>query len=143
MRTILVTGAAGFIGANFVRMVLSRGEKVKLVVLDKLTYAGNLGNIHDLLGDPNRLVFVKGDICDPDLVESMFTDHGVKEVVHFAAESHVDRSILSSTPFVQTNIVGTQILLDVAKAKGVERYVQVSTDEVYGSLPEDKPEVKF
>ena len=143
MRTILVTGAAGFIGANFVRLLMSRGEKVKLVVLDKLTYAGNLANINDLLRDPARMVFVKGDICDPDVVESMFTDHGVKEVVHFAAESHVDRSILSSTPFVQTNIVGTQILLDVARAKGAERFVQVSTDEVYGSLPEDKPEVKF
>jgi dTDP-glucose 4,6-dehydratase len=143
MRTILVTGAAGFIGANFVRLLMSRGEKVKLVVLDKLTYAGNLGNINDLLKDPQRMVLVKGDICDPDVVESMFTDQGVKEVVHFAAESHVDRSILSSTPFVQTNIVGTQILLDVAKAKGAEKFVQVSTDEVYGSLPEDKLEVKF
>lgn len=144
MRTILVTGGAGFIGANFVRMIVSRAEPVKLVVLDKLTYAGNLANISDLVEKhPDRCVFVKGDICDPDVVEAMFTDHGVREVVHFAAESHVDRSILSSTPFVQTNIVGTQILLDVAKAKGVERYVQVSTDEVYGSLPEDKPEVKF
>src|SRR6187455_1798505 len=100
MRTILVTGGAGFIGSNFVRMLIERGEKVKLVVLDKLTYAGNLGNIDDLFEkNADRLVFVKGDICDPDIVEAMFNDHGVREVVHFAAESHVDRSILSSRPF--------------------------------------------
>jgi dTDP-glucose 4,6-dehydratase len=144
MRTILVTGGAGFIGSNFVRMLIERNEPVKLVVLDKLTYAGNLGNISDLLeSHPDRLVFVRGDICDPDVVQSMFTDHGVREVVHFAAESHVDRSILSSGPFVQTNVVGTQVLLDVAKAQGAEKFLHVSTDEVYGTLPEDKPEVKF
>src|SRR4051812_35283472 len=144
MRTILVTGGAGFIGSNFVRMLIERGEQAKLVVLDKLTYAGNLGNIDDLLAaHPDRLVFVRGDICDPDVVQSMFTDHGVREVVHFAAESHVDRSIMSSGPFVQTNVVGTQVLLDVARAKNVKRYVQVSTDEVYGTLPEDQPDVKF
>jgi dTDP-glucose 4,6-dehydratase len=144
MRTILVTGGAGFIGSNFVRMLIERGEAAKLVVLDKLTYAGNLGNIDDLLArHHDRLVFVKGDICDPDVVQAMFEDHGVREVVHFAAESHVDRSILSSGPFVQTNVVGTQVLLDVAKARGVKKFVHVSTDEVYGSLPEDKPEVKF
>jgi dTDP-glucose 4,6-dehydratase len=88
-------------------------------------------------------VFVKGDICDPDVVSAAFDDHGVSDVVHFAAESHVDRSIMGSGPFVQTNVVGTQVLLDVARAKGVEKYLQVSTDEVYGTLPEDKPEVKF
>jgi dTDP-glucose 4,6-dehydratase len=142
MRSILVTGAAGFIGSNFVRMLMSRGEDVKLVVLDKLTYAGNLANIKDLIDD-KKLFFVKGDICDPTLVEEIWTKHGINEVVHFAAESHVDRSILSSGPFVQTNVVGTQVLLDVAKAKGAQRFVHVSTDEVYGSLPEDKPEVKF
>src|SRR5688572_26484070 len=144
MRTILVTGGAGFIGSNFVRMLIERSEPVKLVVLDKLTYAGNLGNIDDLLTKrPDRLIFVKGDICDPDIVQAMFTDHSVREVVHFAAESHVDRSILSSGPFVRTNVVGTQVLLDVAKAQGAEKFVHVSTDEVYGSLPEDKPEIKF
>ena len=144
MRTILVTGGAGFIGSNFVRRILTRGEKVKLVVLDKLTYAGNIANISDLIeSKPDQLEFVKGDICDPDIVESMFTDLGVKEVVHFAAESHVDRSILSSRPFIQANVVGTQVLLDVAKTKGVDRFLQVSTDEVYGTLPEDKPEEKF
>ena len=141
-RTILVTGAAGFIGANFVRMLLARGEQAKLIAFDKLTYAGNLANLQDLLKDP-RLVFVKGDICDGDHVTSLFDQHGISQVVHFAAESHVDRSILSSGPFIQTNVVGTQVLLDVAKAKGAQRFVQVSTDEVYGTLPEDKPEEKF
>jgi dTDP-glucose 4,6-dehydratase len=142
MRTILVTGAAGFIGSNFVRMLIGRNEPVKLVALDKLTYAGNLANLQDLLKDP-RLVFVRGDICDKVSLEKLWAEHGIKEVVHFAAESHVDRSIMDSGPFVQTNIVGTQILLDVARAKGVDKYLQVSTDEVYGSLPEDRLEIKF
>ena len=168
MRTILVTGAAGFIGSNFVRMLLARGESAKLVVLDKLTYAGNLANLQDLLDQfgpaankqsstainpktserievPGRqsLWFVKGDICDRSLVSSLFDEHKIREVVHFAAESHVDRSILDSGPFIQTNVVGTQVLLDVARAKGVDKFLQVGTDEVYGSLPEDRPEIKF
>jgi dTDP-glucose 4,6-dehydratase len=142
MRTILVTGAAGFIGSNFVRMLLTRGEDVKLVALDKLTYAGNLANLEDLLTDKG-LVFVRADICDGVAMSEVFEKHGVREVVHFAAESHVDRSIMSSAPFVQTNVLGTQVLLDLAKAKNVDKYLQVSTDEVYGSLPEDKPEIKF
>jgi dTDP-glucose 4,6-dehydratase len=142
MRTILVTGAAGFIGSNFVRMLLKRGDDVKLVALDKLTYAGNLANLEDLLDD-KRLSFIKADICDQTAITKVFEEHGVREVVHFAAESHVDRSIMSSGPFVQTNVVGTQVLLDLAKARNVEKYLQVSTDEVYGSLPEDKPEIKF
>jgi dTDP-glucose 4,6-dehydratase len=144
MRSILVTGGAGFIGSNFVRMLIERGERVKLVVLDKLTYAGNLANIQDLLeAHRDRLVFIKGDICDPDIVEAMFRDHGVREIVHFAAESHVDRSILSSRPFIQANVVGTQMLLDIAKVRGIDKFVHVSTDEVYGSLPENRPEIKF
>src|SRR3954471_14464276 len=144
MRTILVTGAAGFIGSNFVRMLLNRGERVKLVAFDKLTYAGNLANLQDLLErHPDQLVFVKGDICEADVVAKTWDAHGVTEVVHFAAESHVDRSILGSGPFVQTNVVGTQVLLDVAKAKNVQKFLYVSTDEVYGTLPEDKPEIKF
>ncbi len=142
MRTILVTGAAGFIGANFVRMLMTRGEQVKLIALDKLTYAGNLANLEDLLSD-KRLVFVKADICDATAMSNVFEEHGVREVVHFAAESHVDRSIMSSGPFIQTNVVGTQILLDLAKTKNIEKYLQVSTDEVYGSLPEDRPEIMF
>src|SRR5436190_14505989 len=125
MRTILVTGAAGFIGSNFVRTLMTRGERgVKLVALDKLTYAGNLANLDGLLGDESRLVFVKGDICDPNLVERLWDEHKIREVVHFAAESHVDRSILGSGPFVQANVVGTQVLLDTAKARGVDKFLQ-------------------
>lgn len=142
MRTILVTGAAGFIGSNFVRMLLKRGEDVRLVALDKLTYAGNLANLDDLLAD-KRLSFVKADICDAPAMQKVWEDHGVTEIVHFAAESHVDRSIMSSGPFIQTNVVGTQVLLDLAKAKGAAKYLQVSTDEVYGTLPENQPEVMF
>ncbi|HVT87754.1 MAG TPA: dTDP-glucose 4,6-dehydratase [Tepidisphaeraceae bacterium] len=142
MPTILVTGAAGFIGSNFVRMLLARNEDVKLIALDKLTYAGNLANLDEVLKNP-KLIFVKGDICDAKLVGDLWDQHKITQVVHFAAESHVDRSIMSSGPFVQANVIGTQVLLDAAKAKGVDRYLQVSTDEVYGSLPEDKPEIKF
>jgi dTDP-glucose 4,6-dehydratase len=142
MTTVLVTGAAGFIGSNFVRMLVKRKEPVRLICLDKLTYAGNLANLSDLIDDRN-VVFVRGDICDAALLGKLWDEHKITHVVHFAAESHVDRSIQSSGPFVQTNVVGTQVLLDVAKAKGVERYLQVSTDEVYGTLPEDRPEVKF
>ena len=146
MRTILVTGAAGFIGSNFVRMLLGRKDAAgaKLIAFDKLTYAGNLANLQDLLekhGD--RLAFVKGDIADEDMVSAVWKEHGVTEVVNFAAESHVDRSIMGSGPFVEANVVGVQVLLDVAKANGVQKFLQVGTDEVYGTLPEDKPEEKF
>lgn len=145
MQSILVTGAAGFIGSNFVRMLVERAEPVKLVAYDKLTYAGNLANLRDLLdkAGPDRLTFIKADICDADAVARAFDAHGITRVIHFAAESHVDRSILGSGPFVQTNVAGTQVLLDVAKARGVERFLHVSTDEVYGTLPEDQPDVKF
>ncbi|MEZ0268109.1 MAG: dTDP-glucose 4,6-dehydratase [Phycisphaerae bacterium] len=144
MRNILVTGAAGFIGSNFVRLLLTRGEKVRLIAFDKLTYAGNLANLSDLLAKyPDQLIFVRGDICDPQQVEAIYDEHGVTEIVHFAAESHVDRSLISSGPFVQTNVVGTQVLLDVARKKACEKFLYVSTDEVYGTLPEDKPEIKF
>ena len=142
MRTILVTGSAGFIGSNFVRMLRRRNEPVRLVCLDKLTYCGNLANLSDIL-DKDRVVFVRGDICDAPLVASLWQQYGIREVVHFAAESHVDRSILDSGPFVQTNIVGTQVLLDAARKFGVDRYLQVSTDEVYGSLPEHDKSTMF
>jgi dTDP-glucose 4,6-dehydratase len=141
MSNILVTGAAGFIGSNFVRMLVRRKEKVKLVAFDKLTYAGNLANLSDILGPD--VEFVKGDICDLDTVTQTFDKYNITHVAHFAAESHVDRSILGSGPFVHTNVIGTQILLDVAKAKKCEKFLYVSTDEVYGTLPEDQPEVKF
>ena len=143
MRTILVTGAAGFIGTNFVRMLVERREPVKLIALDKLTYAGNLANLEDVLEQKDRIVFVRGDICDAKLVSDLFDEHKITEVVNFAAETHVDRSIMGSGPFIQTNVVGTQVLLDVAKGKGAQKFLQISTDEVYGSLPEDRPEIKF
>jgi dTDP-glucose 4,6-dehydratase len=142
MRTILVTGAAGFIGANFVRMLMTRGEDVKLVALDKLTYAGNLANIQDLLDNP-RLVFVKGDIGDRALVESLFKQHAIRRVVNFAAETHVDRSIIDPGPFIQANVYGTYVLLDVSRKLGIDRFVQVGTDEVYGTLPENDPTAQF
>jgi len=143
MRTLLVTGAAGFIGSNFVRMLMQRGETIRLIALDKLTYAGNLANLQGLLEDPQRLDFVRGDICDPKLVTDLFEHYEIREVVNFAAESHVDRSILGSGPFVEANVVGTQVLLDVSRSKGVDKFLQIGTDEVYGSLPEDRPEIKF
>ncbi len=141
MRTLLVTGAAGFIGSNFVRMLVKRKEPVRLVAFDKLTYAGNLANVSDLLSD--NVHFVRGDICNAELVAHVVDQYKVNEIVHFAAESHVDRSILGSGPFVQTNVVGTQVLLDVLKAKKLGKFLYVSTDEVYGTLPEDQPDVKF
>ncbi len=138
---LLVTGAAGFIGSNFVRMLADRGHD-PVIALDSLTYAGNLENIADLI-DAKKLTFEKADICDSDAMAAIWKKHGITRVAHFAAESHVDRSILGSGPFVMSNVVGTQVLLDLAKANEVERFVMVSTDEVYGTLPEDKPEVKF
>jgi dTDP-glucose 4,6-dehydratase len=141
MRTLLVTGAAGFIGSNFVRMLVKRREPVRLIAFDKLTYAGNLANLSDLLSD--QVQFVRGDICNAELVAHIVDQFKVNEIVHFAAESHVDRSILGSGPFVQTNVVGTQVLLDVLKAKKLDKFLYVSTDEVYGTLPEDQPDVKF
>lgn len=144
IRRLLVTGAAGFIGSNFIRRLLGRGEEVFIVAYDALTYAGNLANIQDLLlAHPQKLVFIKGDVCDAAAVGQAIVTHRLNQIAHFAAESHVDRSIMGSGPFVQTNVVGTQVLLDVARANHIERYLQVSTDEVYGSLPEDQPEVKF
>lgn len=133
MRNVLVTGGAGFIGSNFVRYVLATHTDVLVVNFDKLTYAGNLENLEDLSDNP-RYHFVKADICNRAEVESAFRRFKIDTVVHFAAESHVDRSILGSAVFIQSNVVGTQVLLDVAKECGVEKFVHVSTDEVYGSL---------
>ncbi|GAA3053473.1 dTDP-glucose 4,6-dehydratase [Kitasatospora albolonga] len=130
-RRIVVTGGAGFIGSHYVRLLLSGAERLSVTVLDKLTYAGNRANLSDLAADP-RLRFRRGDICDPAVVDEVMRD--ADEVVHFAAESHVDRSIEDSGAFVRTNVLGTQTLLDAALRHGVSRFVHVSTDEVYGSI---------
>ena len=133
---IVVTGGAGFIGSNYVRNVLSGAypevSDAQVVVLDKLTYAGSRENLAPVDGS-SRLTFVQGDICDPELVESVLA--GADSVVHFAAESHVDRSISGAADFVLTNVLGTQTLLEAARRAGVRRFVHVSTDEVYGSIP--------
>ena len=131
---VLVTGGAGFIGSNFVIYMLKKYPDYQLINLDALTYAGNLENLADVQGNSNY-TFVKGDIADAQLVDSLFA-HGIDYVVNFAAESHVDRSILDPQIFVKTNVMGTQVLLDAAKKYGVTKFVQVSTDEVYGSLGE-------
>ena len=133
MTNLLVTGGCGFIGSNYVRMVLEREPETRVINLDALTYAGNPANLKDCETNPHYRMVV-GDIADRSAVEKVFAENKPDEVVHFAAESHVDRSILDSSPFIRTNVQGTQVLLDVSRACGVKRYVQVSTDEVYGSL---------
>jgi dTDP-glucose 4,6-dehydratase len=127
---ILVTGGAGFIGSNFVRVLLDQEPDVSVVVLDKLTYAGNLDNLEGI--DPDRLTFVKGDICDPELVDRVMT--GARAVVNFAAETHVDRSIMNPGSFVLTDVYGSYVLLEAARRAGVAKFVQISTDEVYGEI---------
>src|SRR5689334_15647170 len=132
---VLVTGGAGFIGSNYVRRALTGAypalADAELVVLDKLTYAGNLTNLAPVAGE-ERLRFVRGDICDAELVAELMA--GVDLVVHFAAESHVDRSIRGAADFVLTNVLGTHTLLQAAVDAGVGKFVHVSTDEVYGSI---------
>jgi dTDP-glucose 4,6-dehydratase len=132
MPTLFVTGGCGFIGSNFVRHLLTSDPAVRVINFDALTYAGNLANLADLADHP-RYRFAKGDITDRAAVSNALGD-GVDAVINFAAESHVDRSILDSGPFVRTNVLGTQTLLDAAREKKVRRFVQVSTDEVYGTL---------
>ncbi len=134
MHTVLVTGGCGFIGSNFVHYILEKDPEVNVVNFDCLTYAGNLANLADVSAHP-RYRFIRGDITDREGVRAAIGT-GVQSIIHFAAESHVDRSIQDSGPFVKSNIVGTQILLDAARAANLQRYVQVSTDEVYGSLGE-------
>jgi len=132
MMRLLVTGGAGFIGSNFVRFILEQHRDCHVVNLDKLTYAGNLENLSGLEQDP-RHEFIQGDICDPECVGTILK-RGADAVVNFAAESHVDRSILHSAEFVRTNIVGTLNLIECCRKNRVERFIQISTDEVYGSL---------
>jgi len=137
MRTIFVTGGAGFIGSAFVRLVLDEDPDVSIVDYDALTYAGNLENLSGV--DDARHTFIKGDICDREAVLAAVPE-GCDAIFNFAAESHVDRSISSADEFLRTNVIGTQVLLDAARAKGVRRFVQVSTDEVMGTLPDDSDE---
>jgi dTDP-glucose 4,6-dehydratase len=133
MKNVLVTGGAGFIGSNFVRLALRERPEWRVVNVDALTYAGNLENLKDIEDDP-RYVFERADIADAAAMAPIFERHAIDTVVNFAAESHVDRSILDPGIFVKTNVLGTQVLLDIAKKRGCERFLQVSTDEVYGSL---------
>ena len=140
--TILVTGGAGFIGANFVHYQLKEHPEERVVCLDALTYAGNLENLTEALQNP-RFRFVKGDIADRETVNALFEEEKPDIVVNFAAESHVDRSITQPELFLRTNILGTQVLMDACRKVGVGRYHQVSTDEVYGDLPLDRPDLFF
>jgi dTDP-glucose 4,6-dehydratase len=135
MRTLLVTGGAGFIGSNFVRHMLERYAQYHIIVYDKLTYAGNLDNLKDISERfGNRYAFVQGDICDAAAVAHAIRDHAVDTIVNFAAETHVDRSLLEPGHFIQTDVYGTYVLLEAAKNFELERYHQVSTDEVYGDV---------
>jgi dTDP-glucose 4,6-dehydratase len=138
IKRMLVTGCCGFIGANFVRHELEADPEVEITNLDALTYAGNPDNLADLEDNP-RYHFVQGDIADRASVTRLIVEGGFDAIVNFAAESHVDRSIDDATPFLRTNVVGTQCLLDAARTAKVGRYVQVSTDEVYGTLQPDDP----
>jgi dTDP-glucose 4,6-dehydratase len=143
MQKVLITGGAGFIGANFVHYLLKVEPEVHIVNLDALTYAGSLENLKGL-PDPSRHTFVHGDICDAELVNRLMREHDIDTIVHFAAETHVDRSILGPAPFIQTNVIGTFTLLEAARqtwgGEGSEkRFHHVSTDEVFGSLSSDDP----
>lgn len=133
MKNILVTGGAGFIGSNFIKYILDREKYFRIINLDKLTYAGNLRNLQSVEDNPNYK-FYKGDICNKELVDYIVSKEKIDTIVNFAAESHVDRSILSSNIFINTNVIGTNVLLEAAKNFELERYLQISTDEVYGSL---------
>ena len=140
--TIIVTGGAGFIGSNFIFHMLKRYPDYRIVCLDKLTYAGNLSTLESVMDNPN-FRFVRADICDSEAVNALFEEEKPDVIVNFAAESHVDRSIEDPTVFLQTNIMGTAVLLNACLKYGIKRYHQVSTDEVYGDLPLDRPELLF
>lgn len=137
-----MTGGAGFIGGNFVHYMLQEHPGDQIICLDKLTYAGNLSTLADVMDHPN-FQFVKMDICDRDSVYGLFEKEKPDVVINFAAESHVDRSIENPEIFLQTNIIGTSVLMDACRKYGIQRYHQVSTDEVYGDLPLDRPDLFF
>lgn len=139
---ILVTGGAGFIGGNFAHLMVNKYPEDQIVVLDALTYAGNLETLAPVMDKPN-FKFVKGDIIDRDFIDQLFADEKFDIVVNFAAESHVDRSIEDPGIFLRTNILGVQTLMDACRKYGIKRYHQVSTDEVYGDLPLDRPDLLF
>ena len=139
---IIVTGGAGFIGSNFVFYLLKHHPGYRVICLDKLTYAGNLATLAPVMDHPN-FRFVKGDICDRETVVQLFEEEQPDMVVNFAAESHVDRSIADPDLFLQTNLMGTAVLMDVCRTFGIQRFHQVSTDEVYGDLPLDRPDLYF
>jgi len=142
MKKILITGGAGFIGANFVHYILNKYDDYKVFNLDKLTYAANLDNLSSIENN-NNYIFIKGDICNKEFIENLFKKENFDIIVNFAAESHVDRSISDPSIFINTNVVGTQILLDACKKYNVSRFHQVSTDEVYGDLPLDRSDLLF
>ena len=139
---IIVTGGAGFIGSNFIFYMLKKHPDYRIVCLDKLTYAGNLSTLASVIDNP-KFRFVKMDICDRAAVEGLFEEEHPDIVVNFAAESHVDRSIENPGIFLETNIMCTAVLMDVCRKKGIQRFHQVSTDEVYGDLPLDRPDLFF
>ncbi len=139
---IIVTGGAGFIGSNFIFYMMKQHPDDRIVCLDKLTYAGNLSTLEPVMDSPN-FRFVKMDICDRAAVYGLFEEEHPDVVVNFAAESHVDRSIENPEIFLQTNIIGTSVLMDACRKYGIQRYHQVSTDEVYGDLPIDRPDLFF
>lgn len=140
--TILVTGGAGFIGANFVKYMLKKHPDYKIICLDALTYAGNMETLSDVMDNP-QFKFIKGNIADKKDVFGLFEKEKPEIVVNFAAESHVDRSIENPQLFLETNIIGTQVLMDACRKYGIKRFHQVSTDEVYGDLPLDRPDLFF
>jgi dTDP-glucose 4,6-dehydratase len=133
MDTMLITGGAGFIGSNFIHYMMDHHPDYRIINVDKLTYAGNLENLKDIEANPNY-TFVKADICDVNAINDVFSSYAIDYIINFAAESHVDRSIEDPSIFLKTNILGTQVLLDAARKYGVKKFVQISTDEVYGSL---------
>ncbi|MGB4614410.1 MAG: dTDP-glucose 4,6-dehydratase, partial [Erysipelotrichaceae bacterium] len=137
---ILVTGAAGFIGGNYVHYIVEKYPEDEVVALDKLTYAGNLETLEPVM---DKIKFVKEDICNREVIFKLFEEEKFDVVVNFAAESHVDRSIEDPEVFLMTNIIGTQVLMDASRKYGVKRFHQVSTDEVYGDLPLDRPDLLF